>query len=92
MDTRQRHEGRQEYDPWRMLAAAVIHQAIKDLDHPERSGDSGRSTAAEDQAERVHTAREFLAGDMWPYAEMIDLEPDSATLGRYCRQRGIARD
>ncbi len=63
---------RAQFDGHRRLAAAVILQAIKDCD--------GAST----EQDRDNAAL-FLRGDMWPFAEVLDLPADGRALQIYLK-------
>lgn len=68
---------RAQFDGHRRLAAAVILQAIKDLDNG--GTDQERETAAE-----------FLEGDMWPFSDVLDLPLDGVALREYLRRADIS--
>ena len=68
---------RARFDGHRRLAAAVIIQAVKDMQttdcHQERQ-----------------TAIDFLSGDMWPFSDVLDLPLDGQALCEYLRTMEIA--
>ena len=68
---------RARFDGHRRLAAAVIIQAVKDMQ------------TADCNQER-QTAIDFLAGDMWPYSDVLDLPLDGRALCEYLRTIEIA--
>jgi hypothetical protein len=67
---------RAQFDGHRRLAAAVILQAIKDLEAP--------------LSEQDHeTAAEFLESDMWPFSDVLDLPRDGQALRDYLRRASL---
>ena len=63
---------RARFDGHRRLAAAVIIQAVKDMQ------------TADCNQER-QTAIDFLTGDMWPFSDVLDLPLDGRALCEYLR-------
>lgn len=68
---------RAQFDGHRRLAAAVILQAIKDLESP---------VTEQDQ----ETAAEFLESDMWPFSDVLDLPRDGNALRDYLRRASLS--
>ena len=68
---------RARFDGHRRLAAAVIIQAVKDV----RTADCNQER---------QTAIDFLAGDMWPFSDVLDLPLDGQALCEYLRTMEIA--
>ena len=68
---------RARFDGHRRLAAAVIIQAVKDMQ------------TADCNQER-QTAIDFLSGDMWPFSDVLDLPLDGQALCEYLRTMEIA--
>ena len=80
-----------DFEGYRRLSAAVIAQACKHLDNPVASEEHGKHRKGRIAARRT-SARKFLAGDMWPYAEMINLDPETDQAFReFCARHGIER-
>ena len=74
-------------DPWKALAAAVIRSAISTYLAPRRSNISGPARLL--PTARLQAGR-FLEGDMWPFAEMIGLDPETnLAYRRWCRSVGL---
>ena len=63
---------RARFDGHRRLAAAVIIQAVKDVQ-------------TTDCNQERQTAIDFLAGDMWPFSDVLDLPLDGRALCEYLR-------
>ena len=63
---------RARFDGHRRLAAAVIIQAVKDVQ-------------TTDCIQERQTAIDFLAGDMWPFSDVLDLPLDGRALCEYLR-------
>lgn len=70
--TRKKTTYRARFDGHRRLAAAVIIQAVKDVQ------------TADCNQER-QTAIDFLTGDMWPFSDVLDLPLDGHALCEYLR-------
>ena len=68
---------RARFDGHRRLAAAVIIQAVKDVQ-------------TTDCKQERQTAIDFLAGDMWPFSDVLDLPLDGRALCEYLRTMEIA--
>ena len=68
---------RARFDGHRRLAAAVIIQAVKDVQRA-------------DCSQERQTAIDFLAGDMWPFSDVLDLPLDGRALCEYLRAMEIA--
>jgi hypothetical protein len=69
--TRERKSAyRSQFDGHRRLAAAVILQAIKDVDTGSTLNDR-------------KSACEFLQSDMWPFSDVLDLPMDGHALQTY---------
>ncbi len=68
---------RARFDGHRRLAAAVIIQAVKDMQ------------TADCNQER-QTAIDFLTGDMWPFSDVLDLPLDGQALCEYLRTMELA--
>ena len=68
---------RARFDGHRRLAAAVIIQAVKDVQ-------------TTDCNQERQTAIDFLSGDMWPFSDVLDLPLDSRALCEYLRTMEIA--
>lgn len=54
---------------YRRLAAAVIHQALRDLQKGPGVSDKGKEQI------RWQTAFDFFQSNMYPYAQLLDLNP-----------------
>ena len=67
---------RAQFDGHKRLAAAVILQAIKDVE---------ASNSNQDR----QTALDFLEGDMWPFSDVLDLPTDGSALCEYLRKTDI---
>ena len=63
---------RARFDGHRRLAAAVIIQAVKDVQ-------------TTDCNQERQTAIDFLKGDMWPFSDVLDLPLDGRALCEYLR-------
>jgi hypothetical protein len=63
---------RARFDGHRRLAAAVIIQAVKDMQ-------------TTDCNQERQTAIDFLSGDMWPFSDVLDLPLDGRALCEYLR-------
>ena len=63
---------RARFDGHRRLAAAVIIQAVKDMQ-------------TTDCNQERQTAIDFLSGDMWPFSDVLDLPLDGHALCEYLR-------
>ena len=63
---------RARFDGHRRLAAAVIIQAVKDVQ-------------TTDCNQERQTAIDFLSGDMWPFSDVLDLPLDGRALCEYLR-------
>ena len=61
---------RAQFDGHKRLAAAVILQAIKDMEDSNSNQDR-------------QTALDFLEGDMWPFSDVLDLPMDGQGLRDY---------
>lgn len=68
---------RARFDGHRRLAAAVIIQAVKDMQ-------------TTDCNQERQTAIDFLSGDMWPFSDVLDLPLDGQALCEYLRTMEIA--
>ena len=64
---------RAQFDGHKRLAAAVILQAIKDME---------ASNSNQDR----QTALDFLESDMWPFSDVLDLPNDGSALCEYLRK------
>ena len=74
-------------DGWKALAAAVIRNAISTYLAPRRGNIPGPARCL--QTARLQAAR-FLEGDMWPYAELLGLDPETdLSYRRWCRSVGL---
>ena len=72
--TRERKSAyRSQFDGHRRLAAAVILQAIKDMDAGSTLNDR-------------KSACEFLQSDMWPFSDVLDLPMDGHALQTYLQR------
>ena len=67
---------RARFDGHRRLAAAVIIQAVKDMQ-------------TTDCNQERQTAIDFLSGDMWPFSDVLDLPLDGQALCEYLRTMEI---
>ena len=65
-----------QFDGHKRLAAAVILQAIKDMEDSNSNQDR-------------QTALDFLEGDMWPFSDVLDLPADGSALCEYLRKMDI---
>ena len=59
---------RANYDGWKRLAAAVMVRAFQDAARPVPNNSTGRA--------KMHNARAWLAGDLQPYAQILDMDAD----------------
>ncbi len=75
--TKKKTTYRARFDGHRRLAAAVIIQAVKDV-----------QTADCNQERQM--AIDFLSGDMWPFSDVLDLPLDGRTLCEYLRTMEVA--
>lgn len=75
--TKKKTTYRARFDGHRRLAAAVIIQAVKDM-----------QTA--DCTQERQTAIDFLTGDMWPFSDVLDLPLDGRALCEYLRTVELA--
>ena len=68
---------RAQFDGHKRLAAAVILQAIKDMEDSNSNQDR-------------QTALDFLEGDMWPFSDVLDLPADGAALQDYLKNADLS--
>lgn len=65
-----------DLQPWKRLAAAVI--------------ESGMLVHARGRRQDVGATALFLQGDMFPYAEMIGMDPETdLSYRQWCRKHGL---
>jgi len=75
-----------DLQPWKRLAAAVIESGM--LVHA--SGLPESHLSAEDRRQDVGATALFLQGDMFPYAEMIGMDPETdLSYRQWCRKHGL---
>ena len=84
---RGQHLGQEPPNPYAALAAAVIKRACTDwMNGLPSYTQSAQQRRGKDSAREQ--LREFLEGDMWPFAEMIGLDPET-NLAYQCWARTV---
>ena len=79
-----------KYDGYKRLAAAVIAKACSDLKNPTANYCDSPAVREEKKRKKRHSAKQFLEGDMQPYANILGIT-ESYALKEWLKENGLQR-